>query len=190
MVAAEPQVGQGPEPETPQAPPAGVGATEPQTITREQYERDLDRERNRFGQANKLAEELKARLAELEEAGKTEAEKVAAKAAEYDALLPRVKALEKALKSELEAIRPQLTEELQELIHAEAPVEAQLAQAKKLLAAQQKLAGQPPPPATLPEPGSRNPARSVPGVDDKRAFDEAQELYPTLSRMVPARRGP
>ena len=186
MAAAEPQIGIQPGQEAQQAPPAALPATSTETIAKTEHERELDRYRNQVGAEKKKSEELAAELAAIKEAGKSEAEKIAAKAAELDALLPRVKSLEKALKAQVEAIRGQLSEPLAALI-PEGPVELQFAHAEKLLAAQAQIvpapaAGQAPR-TTLPAADGGN--RMPQGGDDKRTYEEAAEMFPTLSRLQP-----
>jgi hypothetical protein len=184
MTAADPQIGPAPEPQAPQAPPAAPPATAPETIAREDHQREVDRYRNQYGQERKAREELEARIAELEQAGKSEQEKLQAKAAEAEQLAPRVRALQKILKDQVEARRAELPEPMQALIPDGEP-DVQLAWIERALVAAKSIA---PPQPNLPGAAGRTPAAA--GGDDKRAYEEAAALFPTLGRVQQSRRGP
>jgi septal ring factor EnvC (AmiA/AmiB activator) len=198
MTAADPQIGPAPESGTVSTGvtsgtltvPTGSAAvvttppTAPETVLREDHQREIDRYRNQYGQERKQREELEARIAELEQAGKSEAERLQAKAAEADQLAPRVRALTKILKDQVEARRAELPEPMQALIPEGEP-EVQLAWIEKALVAARSIT---PPPQNLPGAAGRTPAAA--GGDDKRAFEEAAQLFPTLGRVQVSRRGP
>jgi hypothetical protein len=159
------QTGQQQAPPAPAAPPA----TGEETISRAEHQRLMDQLRNEAGQTKK-------RLKELEDASKSEAERLAEKAARADALEPKITRYEQALKDEIEARKAKLPPELAELVIAEDPAE-QLALIRKAEAAAAKLA---PAQNTLPPAGGRNPAGGADQVNDKLAMDKAQTTFPAL----------
>lgn len=150
-------------------------ATAPETVSREEHQRELDRYRNEVGQANKRLAELEKLIADRDEATKSEAEKLAAKAAKAEQLEPEVAALRAALTEEVEAQKGALPEAMQGLLPSGSPAE-QLAWIRKAKEAAAKItpAGSQ---STLPDASGRNPAGGAQQANDKRKIDDAMGTY-------------
>lgn len=190
MAAAEPQVGLSADVSgttTTGAPtasaPAPASQTTPETVTREQYDREMDRQRDRYGKTKARVEELEKSLAELTESQKSEAQRLAERAAKADEYEPRVKELEAAFEEEVKAQVATLSEPMQKLLPANLAPRDRLAWVRQAREAEKAIT----PNHSLPDVGGRVP---TPGGDDKKNFEEAAAMFPTLGRLTTARRGP
>jgi len=119
----------------------------------------------------------RTKLSALEEASKTEAQRLTEKAALADELSPKVERYQAAISSQVEEMKSALSPEMAALMPEGDPV-AQLDWLKK--AAKVKPAGD------LPAAGTRNPAgggaQAAKQVGDRKTFDE-------LAKQIPALRG-
>jgi hypothetical protein len=154
---------------------AGAG-TGTETVSKAEHDKELDKYRNQVGQTKKQLDEALARLKQLEDAGKTEAEKLAEKAKAAEVLQPRVERLEAAVKTQLDTLKAALPAEVLALM-PEGDVADQLLWTQKAVAAAAKLAGNG---NGLPPAGGRNPAGGTEQAADKLKFDQALTQFPTL----------
>lgn len=141
----------------PPAPPADVAS---ETVAREEHLREVDRYRKQWGEEKKAKEELEKRLKALEDAGKSEAERLAAKAQQADELAPKVEGLtaevetlRAALLAEVDEQKKALPKEMLDLLPADTSAAEQLAWVRKAKAAAEKLK---PSGNGLPAAGGRN----------------------------------
>ena len=92
---------------------AGTGADKKEPTPEEraaaEHQRELDRYRNEAGQAAKKARDLEKKLQELEDAGKTETERLQARAKAADELEPKLASLESQVASLTEALAAEVT---------------------------------------------------------------------------------
>lgn len=164
---------------------AGAG-TGTETVSRADHEKELDRYRNQVGQEKKRADDMAARVKALEDAGKSEADRLAEKARQADELQPRVAKLEAAAKGQLEALKAQLPAEVAELM-PEGDVADQLAWTQKAVAAAAKLsggAGGAGSGSELPPAGDRNPAGGSTDTNAKLKFDKTRAQYGAMRGRI------
>jgi chromosome segregation ATPase len=144
--------------------------TAPETVTRDEHQRELDRYRNQYGQEKKAREALEKRLQELEDAQKTETQRLAEKAARADELTPALEAtkaeldtLRAALEAEAEAQAKLLPRHEQKLYAAlpecSAAQRLEWIRTARAEAAEREKAG------GLPPSGTRNPAHQKPNTE-------------------------
>jgi hypothetical protein len=175
----------------PNAPPAADPAApapqqapkdEPKTVDRDYHQREMDRVRNQFGQEKRLREEAEAKLTQIEEASKTELQRLTEKAQKYDAAEPELKELRTAIAAEVEAQKAKLPKELAELLPAGSP-QSQLDWIRKASVAASTLKpGQQQ--QQLPQSGGRNPAGG-PAAGDAANFEQVRKGYSALGRRRP-----
>jgi hypothetical protein len=156
--------------------PAPEPATDPnpappeETIPKSEHQRELDRLRNELGQ-------FKRRTRELEDASKSEAEKLAERAKLADTLEPEVTALRAALSAEVDEQQKHLPKEMLDLMPGGSPSE-QLAWIRKARQAAEKLK----PAGALPTAGGRNPGNAADGASDAARLEALKKQYPSLAR--------
>ncbi len=154
-----------PPPDPPPAPAPPGDGTPAETVTKADHERELDRYRGQVGDANKRAKELETRLKTLEDASKSDAEKLAERAKRADELEPELtaakaalEAAEASLQAEVDEQKKALPKEMLELLPAEAALSEQLGWIRKARAAAEKLK----PGSGLPPSGGRPGAGAKP----------------------------
>jgi len=159
--------------------PATGGQQQPAA---DEHTRELDRLRNQAGQEKKARETAEARLAEIENASKTELQKLQERAAKADQLEADNKRFQTVLTAEVDARKSELPEALRDLLPAGTP-DQQLDWIRKASGAAAKLA-----PAgqqqqqQLPAAGGRNPAGGAAGSEGAIKKDAAIAAFPALRR--------
>lgn len=159
------------------APPAPAPKDEPTTVDRKYHLSEVDKYRNQFGQEKKRADELEAKLGQIEDANKTELQKLQEKAKKYDDAEPELTALRTTITAEVEAQKAKLPKELADLLPAGTP-QSQLEWIRKASAVAPTLK---PGQQQLPPSGSRNPVGG-PVAGDAANFEKQVKLYPSLGR--------
>jgi hypothetical protein len=153
----------------PGTPPADSGTDPPKELTAAEkqaaeHQREVDRYRNEAGQAAKKARDLEKRLQEIEDAGKTETERLQAQAKvaeQVPELEARIESLAAVLTAEVErqkAALKDLDKDMLDLL-PDGPPEQQLAWVSKALAKANKDAGDRK--KTLPPGGGRAPVNGA-----------------------------